>query len=74
MDLRDGGARSRKLAFSVVTSILVFAGALLAAKSDALAPLYQTMVGGLLGTLGLYCGANVGAKVALKSQHSSDSA
>jgi hypothetical protein len=64
--LRDGGARSRKLWYAVGTSVGIIACAGLCAYVPALIPLFDTMVGGLIGVFALYAGANVGAKHVLK--------
>jgi hypothetical protein len=64
--LSQMGYRSRKLWFAIGTSLGIFAAALLASKLPAIAPLYDTMVGGLIGVQALYSGANVGAKVVMR--------
>lgn len=61
----DGGAKSRKLWFAIFTSIAIYVGAIEASDHQILEPLYSTMVGGLLGALGLYLGGNVATKVSL---------
>lgn len=66
LHLKDGGVKSRKLWFSLATSVLIFAGAWIATSNEAFRATYDAMVGGLLGSLGLYMGANVGAKHVLK--------
>lgn len=63
--IADGGAKSRKLWFSIFTSIAIYVGAIEASDHQILEPLYSTMVGGLLGALGLYLGGNVATKVSL---------
>lgn len=70
MDLKDGGARSRKLWLAAGTSLGIVGVALLAARIPALVPLFDTLVGGLLGVLALYLGGNVAAKQVLKKQSS----
>lgn len=64
--IRDGGVRSRKFWLAVGTQVGIVGCALLAAKYAALSPLYDTMVGGLIGVFALYSGANIGAKHVLK--------
>lgn len=66
LDYKDGGAKSRKLWYALFTSSFIFFGALVASKSDAFAAVYDTMVGGLLGALGLYLSGNVGTKWVIK--------
>ena len=64
MDPTDGGYASRKFWFSVYTSALIFVSGALASTQTfkLLAPQLNVIVGGLLGALAIYCGANVGAK------------
>lgn len=61
--IRDGGAKSRKLWFSIFAITVIFVGALLAAKWGSIAPLYSTMVGGVLGVVGAYLTGNVAQKL-----------
>lgn len=68
LDYKDGGAKSRKLWYAMFTSFSIFAGALVASKSDAFAAVYDTMVGGLLGALGIYLSGNVGTKWVINKQ------
>jgi len=58
-DLKDGGLASRKLWFSVGTSCAIFGCAVLAACWPVFGANLQTVVGGLLATLGVYCGVSV---------------
>ncbi len=67
MDMRDGGYKSRKMWIGTLTAVGIMAGGALAAWIPAFLPAYDTFVGGLLGAYAIYCGGNVGAKVALKS-------
>lgn len=62
----DGGIRSRKMWFGVGVCLAMALGGLAAAKVATFAPSYEVFVGGLLGVYAIYCGGNVGAKVALK--------
>jgi len=62
-DMSDGGMKSRKLLYAVGTS----AGILIAGIMSALWPAFRsgldTVIGGLLGALALYSGANVSNKL-----------
>lgn len=62
MDSKDGALKSRKLWFAIGTSVVIFLGGMMAAKWAAFAPMYETVVGGLLGSLGLYLTGNLGGK------------
>lgn len=55
----DGGYASRKLWYSVATSCFVVALGCLAAFWPAFRPSLETVIGGVVGTLALYLGANV---------------
>ena len=61
---RDGGYASRKLWYSIGTSTGIMLAGVLAAVYPAFRPSLETVVGGLLGTLAVYSGANVGGKLA----------
>lgn len=62
LDPKDGGYRSRKLWFAVYATGLIFAGAVVISRLPAVAPLYDTMVGGIVGiTVALLTG-NIAAK------------
>ena len=53
--------KSRKVKFALIclaTILLGFAGCL---QFSALAAIYSTLVGGVVGLYGIYCGANTGA-------------
>jgi membrane protein DedA with SNARE-associated domain len=60
--LKDGGVKSRKLWYSVGTSVLIFGAGLIAARWTAFQPSLATIVGGLLGALSLFIGGNVAGK------------
>lgn len=60
------GYRSRKFWAASCTSALIVAVAVAATFLPSLAPMVDTVVGGLLGSLAIYCGGNVGEYVALK--------
>lgn len=53
---------SRKLWFGVMTSTGIFLGGLCAAWVPGFRPIFETLVGGLLGSFGIMAGSNVGAK------------
>lgn len=63
----DGGAKSRKLWFSLYTSSLIVLSGYVCSILPAMVPLFDTMVGGLVGVLALYLGGNVGARFATKA-------
>lgn len=60
--LRDGGIRSRKLWFGVGTSMAIMGMCFLAAFKPVFIPVLEIAIGGLLGSYGIFCGANVGGK------------
>ena len=60
----DSGYASRKFWLTVVAMVLVVLTGLTAAFVPALGPVVSTVVGGLLGALGIYAGANVSTKFA----------
>lgn len=60
--LKDGGYASRKFWLTVATSGSIIALGALAALHPVFGPNLDTVVGGLLGALAIYMGANVGAK------------
>lgn len=55
----DGGITSRKFLFAVGTSVAIFLGAGIAAHWVSFGTNYETLIGGLLGCLGLYLTGNV---------------
>jgi len=59
LDPNDGGWGSRKLWYSVLTSALIFAGAVIAARWTPMASVYPEMTMALLGALSVFAGANV---------------
>lgn len=60
--IRDGGIKSRKLWFSVFSITIIFVGGVLAAHWAAVAAIYSTMVGGILGVVGAYLTGNIAQK------------
>lgn len=58
----DGGFKSRKLLFAILTSLLIFGGGILAGKFQWFGPHYETMIGGLIGVLTVYLTGNVGSR------------
>lgn len=63
LDPKDGGYRSRKLWYAIGTSTSIVGVAVLAAwKLPPLTPMLDTVVGGLIATLAVYCGLNVANK------------
>lgn len=56
----DATYASRKLVFSFYMSVMIAVLGCLAAKWAGFAGQFPTVVGGLLGVLGLYLGANIG--------------
>lgn len=62
LDPKDGGMLSRKLWVVIGTSLLIFLGALLSIKWPVFSANYSLLIGGLLGSAGLYAGSNVGAQ------------
>lgn len=65
LEWKDGGYRSRKLWYALFTSGTIFIGAIMSARWPAFSANYEVLVGGLLGSLGLYAGGNVGNKIAV---------
>jgi hypothetical protein len=61
----DGGYASRKLWYAIGTSVAILAAGALAAFFPTFRPSLETVVGGLIGTLAIYSGANVGGKLAV---------
>ena len=53
---------SRKLWFAIGTSFLIIGCGFAAAYIPGFRPIFETTVGGLLGSLGLFSGSAVGAK------------
>ena len=62
LDPGDGNFISRKLWFSIGTSVLIFIGGILAGVWKLFDTHYESMISGLLGVLGLYLGSNVSSK------------
>lgn len=64
--LHDGGATSRKLWLTVFAMILIVGTGVLAGLTvfSGLATQLSVIVGGILGALGIYAGANVSTKFA----------
>lgn len=57
----DNNYRSRKLWFAIGTSMCIMAGGIVAALWPKFEPVYSgSIVSGLLGSLGLYLGGNLG--------------
>ncbi len=71
MQMRDNdqGYKSRKLWFAFATSTGIALMAILASYRETLAPLYGELVGGLLGSLGLYLTGNIGARHVISKAH-----
>lgn len=69
---RDGGFKSRKFILTLVSLVLVSLGGLAACKWSVFQPMYSTFVGGILGALGIYFGANVGTKHVTKGSIPAD--
>lgn len=61
-DFKDGGYKSRKLNYAIGTSAAIIGVVLIASKVPTLVPMVDAAIGGLMGTLALYIGANVGNK------------
>lgn len=65
-DKRDGGWKSRKLAFAAATSAAVVGIAILAATlAPALAPMLPEVYGALLGVLATYSGFNFAGRYSM---------
>lgn len=63
--LLDGkGVKSRKFILTILSLAILIGMTILAAGNAAMAPLFPTFVGGLLGILGLYFGGNVAHRYA----------
>jgi hypothetical protein len=62
MDPQDGGAKSRKLWFSVYAITVMVASALIGARLPAFAPMYDTLVGGIVAVTAAFLTGNVAAK------------
>lgn len=60
--IRDGGFRSRKLWYSVFATGMVVISGLGVLLWAGLAPLYDTMVGGIVAIAGLYLTGSVATK------------
>lgn len=59
---KDGGFASRKLWFSVFAIAVITAGALYGSHHAAFSPLYDTMVGGVIGVVAAFLTGNVVGK------------
>lgn len=59
-DFDDGGFKSRKVVFAFVSLALIFGGWILTAPLPALAASYTTLVGAIMGVLGLFIGGQLG--------------
>lgn len=59
---RDNGFKSRKLWFSVFAVATIFGGATLGAHWTSFAPLYDTLVGGIVAVAGLFLTGQVATK------------
>jgi len=55
---------SKKLAFGLLSVVLIFVGWLMSARWEALGPQFMTMVGGITGIFALYTGGNIGSTLA----------
>lgn len=62
LDPADGGYSSRKLWYAIGTSLLIFGAGLLSAFVPAFRSGLETIVGGLVGALAVYAGANVSSR------------
>ena len=62
MDPKDGGAKSRKLWFSVYAITVMVLAALIGARLPAFAPMYDTLVGGIVAVTAAFLTGNVAAK------------
>lgn len=65
IDVNDNGISSRKFWFALFTSVAIFSGAVLATVWHGFGPNYETLIGGLIGCLAVYTGANIGSKYVL---------
>lgn len=66
--IRDGGYKSRKLAFCFFAVVVMFIGACVACKCAGFASIYSTFVGGVMGVVALLLTGNVATKfVGLKA-------
>lgn len=62
MDLNDGGNKSRKLWFSIYAIAVMVVAALAGARMPAFAPMYDTLVGGIVAVTAAFLTGNVAAK------------
>ena len=62
MDPNDSSYSSRKFLLTLIGLILISIFTAGAAKNPSLEGILPTFIGGILGTLSLYFGANIGAK------------
>lgn len=60
--VRDNGFKSRKFWFSVFITVVMLFAWLVAGVKPALAPLYDTLVGGLVALAGLYLTGSIATK------------
>lgn len=61
-DPNDGGYSSRKLHLAYFTMFAIFGSAVLAANWPPFAPLFPTLIGGLLAGAGIYNVSNVSSQ------------
>jgi hypothetical protein len=54
--------KSRKFALTIFGTLLATFMGLISAEIPAIAGVYSTFIGGLIGVLGLYFGSNIGQK------------
>jgi hypothetical protein len=66
----DGGYASRKLWYAIGTSVFIVSVGMLAAFVPLFRSSLETVVGGLVGTLAIYAGANVTGKLAIGKANS----
>jgi hypothetical protein len=64
MDLAklDGGFMSRKLLLTLATMLMIVGVAMLCVAFPVLIPLFDTIVGGLMGLAGLYLAGNISSR------------
>ncbi len=67
-ELGQEGWDSKKLAFGLLSVVLIFVGWLMSAHWLALGPQFMTMVGGITGIYALFVGGNIGNKL-VASKH-----
>lgn len=73
--LIDGGFKSRKLLFSVFSTLILLAGWFVAGHWVSLQPMFSSFVGGVVGVAGLYLTGSVATKfVGVKAAGTADQA